>query len=431
MVTMAVTSALFAKAYELLRANDSGVFVKPSAGQYPHQWNWDAAFIAVGLRHADMALARREVRALLSGQWQDGLVPHILYHTGASDYFPTPDFWKVEGSPQAPRVPTSGLTQPPVLATAVRLMHEAATDKAESLGFVHEVYPKVLAWHRWLYSARDPEGSGLVAIIHPWESGTDNAARWAEPMARLEPVDVPPYRRRDKVHVRPDERPVESDYQRFMYLIGLFRDWRWEARTLYARSPFLIRDTLFNALLHRANEDLRALALELGKPVSELDGWLERARRAFAGLWEEEAGIYYDVDLRAEGPIRENSCACFIPLFAGLPDQAQRLVGQLRDPAAYAPGPEGGYYLPSAAKNSPLFEPRRYWRGPVWINVNWLVIQGLRRYGYSDLAATVRAQSLALMERGFAEYYDPRDGSPCGAAGFSWSAALAMDLLRE
>ena len=88
------------------------------------------------------------------------------------------------------------------------------------------------------------------------------------------------------------------------------------------------------------------------------------------------------------------------------------------------------YYLPSAAKNSPYFEPRRYWRGPVWLNVNWLLVEGLRRYGYADVAEAVTAHTLELAQRGgFAEYYDPRDGTPCGARDFSWSAALVLELL--
>ena len=52
-----------------------------------------------------MARGREEVRALLRGQWQNGMVPHIVYHTGPSDYFPDPAFWQVEGSADAPAVP--------------------------------------------------------------------------------------------------------------------------------------------------------------------------------------------------------------------------------------------------------------------------------------------------------------------------------------
>ena len=42
---------------------------------------------------------------------------------------------------------------------------------------VRPLAEKADAWHRWFYRARDPAGTGLVAILHPWESGRDHSAR--------------------------------------------------------------------------------------------------------------------------------------------------------------------------------------------------------------------------------------------------------------
>jgi glycogen debranching enzyme len=62
--------------------------------------------------------------------------------------------------------------------------------------------------------------------------------------------------------------------------------------------------------------------------------------------------------------------------------------------------------------------------------MNWLIMEGLKRYGYEDLANTIRQDTLKLIEAsGFREYYDAQDGSGCGSADFSWSAALALELL--
>lgn len=429
-------TALLTKAQTVLRHNDTGLFIKPGPGQYPHQWNWDAAFIAIGLAHYDRPRAEAEIHALLQGQWRNGMVPHIVCHDRAADYFPDPQFWQIESSGQAPRLPTSGITQPPVLATAVRLMHERAPDHAASLAFVRQIYPALLAWHRWLYAARDPHGTGLVAIIHPWESGTDNATRWTEPMRRIKPTNLPPYQRRDRQHVARDERPTDADYECYIYLIDHFRRAAYNASNLYETSPFLVQDLLFNALLHRANQDLRALALELGEPPQELDIWLQRTHDAFSNrLWHEEAGLYFDYDLRAGTSLRDNNCATFIPLFAGLcsEDVARRLLQEhLLNPEEYAPDKQTRYFLPSVAKNNPLWEPRRYWRGPIWIIINWMVLHGLRRYGYDELAAQIRRHTLELVsEQGFYEYYDPRDGTGAGSPHFSWSAALTIDLLAE
>lgn len=427
-------TSLADEAKRILRQNDTGTFIKPSPQQYPHQWNWDAALIAVGLATFDVPRAQAEVRKLLKGQWRDGMVPHILYHDGPSDYFPTPDFWETQRSPNAPTVQTSGLTQPPVLTTAVRAICERDEDKGAALGFVHEVYPKLLAWHRWFRTARDPGGTGLVAILHPWESGMDNSTRWTEALARISPTDVPEYKRRDRQHVAADERPMTGDYDRFMYLIGRYREAAWDAQTIYQTAPFCVQDTFTSAILGRADEDLLSLAKLLGEPSDEIEGWLGRTQHAFdARLWDEDAGLYYDFDLRSGQGVRENTCATFLPLYAGLASevQAARLIEtHLLNPDEYAPDQHTRYFLPSAAKNSSYFEPKRYWRGPVWLNINWLVVQGLRRYGYAEVAGTVTAHTLELIQQGgFAEYYDPRDGAPCGAHEFSWSAALMLELL--
>ena len=86
--------------------------------------------------------------------------------------------------------------------------------------------------------------------------------------------------------------------------------------------------------------------------------------------------------------------------------------------------------MTTVSKSSLAYEPRRYWRGPVWINVNWFLIRGLPRCGLADEADELRRLTVGLLETsGFAEYYDPRTGEPLGSGDFSWSAAPALDLL--
>lgn len=423
---------LRAQAEKILRGNDVGEFTKPSPRQYPHQWNWDAALIALGLSHFDLPRALTEIRALLRGQWRDGMMPHILYHTGPSDYFPDPDFWQITNSPNAPAMATSGLTQPPILATVVRTIHA----RTPIPNFVRQAYPALLRWHRWLHTARDADGTALACIIHPWESGTDDSPRWLRAMAEITPRELPPYRRRDTVHVPNVERPSDADYERFVHLIDVSRKNRYEPSRLLARSPFLVQDILFNAILYRADEDLGALARELGEPTDEIATWLNRVRANFsARFWDDARGLYFDYDVRASAPIEVNTAAAFMPLFAGLASkqQAARLVAEHFDnPLEYAPNTDSKYHMPSAAKNERDYSPRRYWCGPVWINMNWMIAEGLRRYGYDTHADRLVHDALALMQMsGLREYYDPRDGRGCGATDFSWSAALAIEMLAS
>ena len=83
----------------------------------------------------------------------------------------------------------------------------------------------------------------------------------------------------------------------------------------------------------------------------------------------------------------------------------------------------------TASGSSPAFDGRRYWRGPTWVNVNWMLIEGLRRAG-DGAADRLADRTLELIDRvGFREYFDPRSGEGCGAEDFAWTAALALDLL--
>src|SRR5689334_23174080 len=118
-VTESQAQELIAAARKVLEGNDLGGSTKPSPNLYPHQWNWDSCFIAIGWSHMDTQRAAQEIRSLLKGQWRNGFVPQIVFNPEATGYFPGPDVWQSERSPDAPaEVRTSGISQPPVMASA-------------------------------------------------------------------------------------------------------------------------------------------------------------------------------------------------------------------------------------------------------------------------------------------------------------------------
>ena len=92
--------------------------------------------------------------------------------------------------------------------------------------------------------------------------------------------------------------------------------------------------------------------------------------------------------------------------------------------------PVNGYPLCSVATSDKEFNPVKYWRGPVWININWLVIRGLQTYGYIQEARDLTKNTIELIRKnGFYEYFHPLTGRGCGACDFSWSASLLIDLI--
>ncbi|MEI6237863.1 MAG: hypothetical protein WCP03_04675, partial [Candidatus Saccharibacteria bacterium] len=74
----------------------------------------------------------------------------------------------------------------------------------------------------------------------------------------------------------------------------------------------------------------------------------------------------------------------------------------------------------------------RHRQGPTWINTNWLIIDGLWRMGYEKEAASLKSNTIEMMRQNeIWEYYNPLTGEGLGIKNFSWSAALALDLLEQ
>jgi hypothetical protein len=406
----------------VLRANDRGGYTVPTARLYPFQWNWDSAFVAMGFATFDAPRGWQEIELLLRGQWEDGLIPQIVFHAPSDDYFPGPDVWGIHRSP-----PTSGITQPPVLATAARYLLDTDPDRAAAEARMAEIYPRLLANHRWWAIARDPHTTGLVSILHPWETGMDNSPAWDDAMARIPTTTTTEIRRRDTGHVDPAMRPRAEDYQRFIHLVDHFREAGWNTAAMFATSPLRILDVGVNSILLRAERDLLALAPRFGAPMDapEITARIARMQSGLASLWHAPSGLFRSRDALSNALVPVSTSAGFLPLYAGAatPAQAATMAATLhRWHAAVL------YLVPSTDPASPSFEPLRYWRGPIWAVVNWLIADGFARAGHAPEAEAIRADTRALIaSSGLAEYFDPRTGTGAGGGQFSWTAAI--DLL--
>lgn len=430
---------LLDRARRVLDGNWTGSFTKPALRQYPHQWSWDSAFVAMGYARYDQSRAEQELRSLFAAQWGDGRVPHIVFHDvdPAAPYFPGPGFWQIERSPAAPPGrQTSGIVQPPIHATAVLHIVRCAAHRDQALAFAAGLFPRLAAWHDFLYRARDPSGDGLVAIVHPWESGQDNSPLWDPVLLRmaLRPEQIPPYRRADTQAVDPAERPLDFDYDRYVYLVDFFRQRDYDQRRIFADGcPFQVQDVLFNTLLCQAERDMAELARLIGANPAPFAARADALAAAIdAKLWDQTRGLYVDYDLAAGAAIPVPALAGFAPLLARIPDSARaaRMLDYLGSASfGLSLDERSGYPAASFDRLAPGYSPRRYWRGPVWIQMNWLLMHGLMQYGYTEHAAQLRQAIVDLPAlSGFREYFDPETGAGCGAEDFSWTAALLIDV---
>ena len=416
----------------VLRANSLGHATSPSLALYPHQWSWDAACIAVGYAAHDQERAETELRSLFAGQWRNGMLPHIVFSEGARRYFPGPEFWQTDRSDDAPAHPrTSGIVQPPLHASAAWRVHRQARDRERAAAFLEELFPALSAWHEYLYRERTRGGKPLVEIWHPWESGMDNSPLWDEALAAIDmtDADVPEYRRVDIEVADPAERPSDAQYDRYVYLVELFRGLGYRADRIREEAPFVVRPVLFNALLVQAERDLAAIARLVGADPGPFEDRADATGAALEELWDGERNIYVDFDVRRGERVPSWSSAGFAPLHAGIPtpERAERMLATL---AATGLEVHEGWAATSLPPRDARFDPALYWRGPVWPILNWILYYGLVRYGYEQLAARVRTALVELVRRGgFWEHYDPQTGRGHGGPQFAWTAALVLDLI--
>jgi hypothetical protein len=330
------------------------------------------------------------------------------------------------------KVETSGIIQPPIHATAAWRIYRHAADPTAAKQFLQALFPKLVAWHSYLYRERNPDGNGLIYIRHPWESGQDNSLLWDAALQRisLQRDQLPTYQRVDIHEVDHGNRPSDDDYDRYVYLMMQARDCLYDESEIRRHCPFIIQDVLFNALLVQANRDLAAIAQVLDEKVQPFVDWAHQTATGLNQvLWNPDQQIYQNYDWVEKKRIPTRVAAGFSPLYAKVPtvDQAQRMVAMLRSRAFHI---NRGWTIPSCSRDEDGFCPNRYWRGPVWLNLNWLLQQGLQQYGFVAEAERLRHKSLELPRRfGFYEYFNPDTGKGLGSADFSWTASLVLDLL--
>lgn len=405
------------KALERLRGNlKSGrdpfyratvAYVRPSPGRYEFMWFWDACFHAIALAKLDAQMARAELRQLVTTQRADGFIGHVIYWGRWGSFYSA---LFQQGRPGEVRRRHSAMIQPPLLAQAVEAVHEAAPDPA----FLADMLARVQRYYDWVGRERDFDGSGLIFVISPWETGLDNSPAFDQPLGLNSPG-------------------------RFRYLLRLRAlDWEnlfcgrgFDSRAALRRDRFVIVDPLVNAAYA---DGLRALGR-----LYESAGDSERAKEAHARAgkveaavnsqcWDMARGHWVHLWGRARRPVSVLTAASIMPLIMeGTPrERVTEVVSRhLKNPAEFWTHTP----VPSVAASEPTFDPegeKLIWRGPTCLNLNWLFVRGLRRHGFNAEAEHIAARSRAAVEQSyFREFYSPLTGRGMRGENFGWATVAA------
>jgi len=357
-------------------------FTMPNRRKYPWQWLWDSCFHAISWSRLGDPRGITELETVLSLQLPNGFVPHMGYQTNPSSSL---ELWHAPGR--------SDITQPPMYGHALRVLAER--------GFaVEHLYGPATAGLDYLFSERLDPGSGLIRVVHPWETGCDDSPRW------------------DGWHAEPfKERSWNARKRELVRSIQLRDGGAW-------RNPgFDVGSAGFSALVAfnarelgelTANRDLLRKASGLAKAIDAR--WLP-ARRTWS-------------DLCFTGPHTTSAVRTLDALFAVLVSEDPRSVDdafeEVFDPSCFwrGHGPSG------TAADEPSYDPRRYWRGDAWPQEIYLLMIAASRRGRSVEAGRL-AERLVLGCIGsrYAERWNPETGAGLGAIPQGW-ATLAGEGLR-
>lgn len=349
-------------------------FTVPSHHEYHHQWMWDSCFHAIVLRHFDCEAAESELLSLVASQKKSGRVPHETKYNIFGRVLPY----------------TSRITQPPFIARAALEVYRKSGNKE----FLSAIFPSLQSYNTWL--EREREYCRVLKVVNPNESGEDNSILWD--------VYAP---------------------------LPVHRAYGWLSAYLPLPQLLQIKSVTSTCIYADALECMAGISGVLKE--KELQRQYARKREsvvaAMARTFKQSNGVYYSLTY-GNKPIPYNTHSIFSPLFASALEKAEakRLVVEylLDTRKFWTP-----FAIPTVAVNERKFNPKGYWRGPMWVNVNWMLHRGLVKYGFRDAAQQLLEKTVAVIEKsGFYEYYNPLSGKGLGTKEFAWST-LVTDMMHR
>ena len=385
-------------------------YLCPSPDKYRWQWFWDSCFHAIVMAHVDPELALAELRTLVRGQEPDGFMGHVSFWGTRF----LGDLWGRMQSTYAWRQNHTALIQPPVLAQAVERVAEVVGD----LGVATEFLPVLDRYHGWLAEHRARDDDGLLVIISPYESGMDQSPAFDQVLG---------------FRGRPGRWSLEFR-DRWLDLRNALAN--YQSERLINSGPFRIKNAMVNALyidslstmsrMHRRHGNQQVASAYAAKAAQIGDALVSK-------MWDRSRGAFFDLYGVPERRTAPLTVGGLVPLVVReLPQEAAHMLVErhlMNQDEFSLP-----YPVPSVAATEPTFNPRGeglLWRGPTWVNTNWLLWRGLQRHGFQELAGQIAEGTIAMVARsGLREFYHPHTGQGLGARDFAWSG-LALDMVEE
>jgi hypothetical protein len=426
--------AEFRNGLELLNAHRSALgerFTPPDPVHYPNGYLWDLGFHAITRTfYGDAQGAAAEIEEVLSWQSPDsGFIPNMRFYNGSRKdlerrlTFTNPDVG-------------SNYSQPPVLADAVWETYQTFEKQGkhqEARDFLSRNYPALRNFYTYFSTFRaNSDTDNLIGVIHPHETGRD-----ADPTFDFAKKRIPYDKKAVPAQIA-RKLNAALDYGSTINLGRRLKQKDWDPQK--SRDVFWVNDVMFNCIYAQNLKYLSPIALALQKPedaesFSALSQSVEKD--ILQHLWDSNDNLFYAQ--RPEGRIKVVSVSNLFPLaLVSIDrDQIEALVKLMESKEWF----NTAYPVPSVPVNSHSYDPGfsepRIWRGPVWINMNWYLVNALKKQAQnlalSDNSLALRCNAVAaniiksskelVRKSGYREFYHPHTGKGLrkSVKSFGWS----------
>jgi len=418
---------MFIDAMKIINNNYKNGYTIPSEKLYPFQWNWDSAFSSLAIHSFNKEKAWVEINSLFSGQWFNGMIPHIIFHQKNNNYFPGEDFWNHKGKSKKP---TTCITQPPVIISVVYWLTNIGDEY--DLEQAKLLYHQLFKYLKWFNDERDIDNLGLIKIIHPWETGRDNSPDWDEAMKNIKikiDENIIKKKRKDIKLINQTQRPTNDDYYKFITLVDFGNKNNWNKIMLYYNCPFQVVDHGIQFIYIRACKDFLKLSnkLNIHDYDNIINSWIQKFTLGSEKLWCPKLKSYCSYNFKTHKLTTNISCCAFLSFYADIGSIKQKndimvnICNFMNN---------NKYCFPSWNNKSKSFNPVKYWRGPVWAIINLLISIGLYK-DYQLISQKILDNTKELIQQnGFYEYFNPETGKGCGGNNFTWTASVYIITLN-
>ena len=353
-----------------------------------------------------------ELKSIIDSQWKNGMLPHIRFVDGEKGYSPDADEWECYGNTLKDIYQTSGITQPPVIGIALLKLLQNHTDSIDMTNKNNIMYitDGIELFHDFLFKYRDPKNENLISLVHPWESGLDNSPIYDEEnenaLKIMDEMNIGQQikDRQDLNTVISEFRPGEKDYNTYGKLMGYYKLFSYDQKKIAQNCPFNIQDLLYNIITSISIKSMidaykilnKIYKIDNSKLIQKNEDRLQKIEKAIKDkLYDADTDEYYAYSLNMNKQIKINTIQSLIAsiYFETDPKKIREKIKSYQED-------ESNLSFLSTPSDSIYFDPIKYWRGPIWPIINWIIVELLKDKD-EDLAKSYAKKTLGLIAEGY------------------------------